>query len=57
MVGRFLQEDTYGGDGLNLYAYCANNPIVYYDPSGHVCESPEQNGPPKTQGNQVVNGD
>ena len=34
-MGRFLQEDTYHGDGLNLYAYCANNPVVYYDPSGH----------------------
>ena len=34
VVGRFLQEDTYRGDGLNLYAYCANNPVVYYDPSG-----------------------
>ena len=35
VAGRFLQEDTYRGDGLNLYAYCANNPVVYYDPSGH----------------------
>ena len=34
-TGRFLQEDTYRGDGLNLYAYCANNPVMYYDPSGH----------------------
>ncbi len=34
-AGRFLQEDTYRGDGLNLYAYCANNPVMYYDPSGH----------------------
>ena len=35
-IGRFLQEDTYRGDGLNLYAYCANNPVVYYDPSGYM---------------------
>ena len=35
VVGRFLQEDTYHGDGLNLYAYCGNNPVVYYDPGGH----------------------
>ncbi len=35
-IGRFQQEDTYRGDGLNLYAYCANNPVVYYDPSGFV---------------------
>ncbi len=36
VIGRFLQEDTYRGDGLNLYAYCANNPVMYYDPSGYI---------------------
>jgi len=35
VIGRFLQEDMYYGDGLNLYAYCRNNPVRYYDPSGH----------------------
>ena len=35
-IGRFMQEDVYRGDGLNLYAYCANNPVMYYDPSGYV---------------------
>ena len=35
ILGRFLQEDVYQGDGLNLYAYCRNNPVVYYDPSGY----------------------
>ena len=35
IVGRFLQEDEYQGDGLNLYAYCGNNPVRYYDPSGY----------------------
>ncbi len=35
VIGRFTQEDTYYGDGLNLYQYCANNPIRYKDPSGH----------------------
>ncbi len=35
MLGRFLQEDVYQGDGLNLYAYCRNNPVVYCDPSGY----------------------
>ena len=35
VIGRFTQEDTYRGDGLNLYAYCANNPVYYVDPSGN----------------------
>lgn len=38
--GRFITQDTYRGesaepDTLHLYAYCANNPINYTDPSGH----------------------
>ena len=37
VIGRFTQEDTYRGDGLNLYAYCQNNPVYYVDPSGHFC--------------------
>ena len=35
-IGRFLQEDAYLGDGLNLYMYCCNNPVMYYDPSGYA---------------------
>ena len=34
-IGRLMQEDVYRGDGLNLYAYCANNSVMYYDPSGY----------------------
>ena len=34
VAGRFMQEDVYQGDGLNLYAYCGNNPVVYDDPVG-----------------------
>ncbi|MFZ5351437.1 MAG: penicillin-insensitive murein endopeptidase [Bacillota bacterium] len=35
VLGRFMQEDSYRGDGLNLYAYVSNNPLRYVDPSGH----------------------
>lgn len=39
--GRFITRDTYRGelnkpDTKHLYVYCANNPIKYVDPSGHV---------------------
>ena len=39
VLGRFMQEDTYQGDGLNLYAYCKNNPVTYYDSSGYCGEN------------------
>ena len=42
VIARFLSEDTYYGDGLNLYAYCHNNPVRYVDPSGHICEEKYQ---------------
>ena len=41
-TGRFVSPDDLSYldpdsvNGLNLYAYCANNPIAYSDPSGHV---------------------
>ena len=53
MVGRFLQEDTYRGDGLNLYAYCANNPVMYYDPSGYARLCPGGKYAPGTDPNEI----
>ena len=40
-TSRMLSEDSYTGDirdplSLNLYIYCANNPVMFVDPSGHV---------------------
>lgn len=40
-TARFLQEDTYTGEiddplSLNLYTYCANNPLMYFDLTGNV---------------------
>ncbi|MFI3201940.1 MAG: RHS repeat-associated core domain-containing protein [Eubacteriales bacterium] len=39
VIARFTQEDIYRGDGLNLYAYCHNNPTYYADPTGNACET------------------
>ena len=40
-IARFMQEDACLGNGadplsLNRYTYCRNNPLIYWDPSGHV---------------------
>ena len=39
-IGRFISRDSYTGKNsdplsLNLYTYCRNNPIFYFDPFGH----------------------
>ena len=44
-TGRFINADTLDYlepeniNGLNLYAYCSNNPVMYADPSGHIAIS------------------
>ena len=47
-VARFTQEDTYYGDGLNLYAYCHNNPVNYVDPTGHEAKAAAEKNPGST---------
>jgi RHS repeat-associated protein len=38
LIGRFLQPDPLGYiDGMNMYAYCGNNPVNFVDPWG-VCK-------------------
>ena len=53
VIARFTQEDTYRGDGLNLYAYCRNNPVYYVDPSGHICDPAAQKIMEKLGSNQA----
>jgi len=57
--GRFTQEDTNPGNSkdplsLNLYLYCANNPVRYYDSDGHLRKEIEEML--KWAGEQLVSG-
>lgn len=39
-TGRWLSADWIATDGLNRYAYVANNPLLYTDPTGHQIATP-----------------
>ena len=46
-IGRFLQTDPIGySAGMNMYAYCKNNPLCLTDPSGNdPCNPCDHNNP------------
>ena len=55
-----LSADTYLGNignplSLNLYTYCANNPLKYVDPSGHSYERLPTSGSGMTQAQININ--
>ena len=56
-IGRFTQEDVIYNDGLNLYAYCNSNPVMYCDPSGFA-KKPSCDGKVDAEGdgNYVIYG-
>ncbi|MBE5951587.1 MAG: RHS repeat-associated core domain-containing protein [Lachnospiraceae bacterium] len=56
-AGRFTQEDTYLGDGRNLYAYVHSNPLKYVDPTGHTTVAiKEEDGNPLNDWQDIAGG-
>ena len=55
-LGRFTQEDVIYNDGLNLYAYCNSNPVMYSDPSGFAAKSTPKGCNPKNGGEKDSKG-
>lgn len=53
-LGRFKQEDSYLKDGLNLYTYCHNNPVMYCDPSGYRGKATDYNHIPKSDWPEAI---
>jgi RHS repeat-associated protein len=59
-IARFMSQDTFTGNpgdplSLNLYTYVSNNPLRYFDPTGHGSVPVTLPNGTKTTGN-VVNG-
>ena len=55
-LGRFTQEDVIYNDGLNLYAYCNSNPVMYSDPSGFAATQSLNGCNPKNGGEKDSKG-
>ena len=53
VIARFTQEDVYRSDGLNLYVYVVNNPLLWFDPSGYA-KCPHSNVPESNETNYIL---
>ncbi len=53
--GRFVNRDPAGyGGGINLYAYCENDPVGWVDPAGKCIGSPGLGWGPSGPGSDLV---
>ncbi len=44
-AGHFITRDIYQGSETNLYNYCVNNPVSYWDPAGNKPSMPSMFNP------------